>query len=144
MAFNVMIVDDSETMRQVLRRVVEMSGVPVGEFHEADNGGSALKVLRDTWIDVILSDINMPEMDGVELLKQLKQDKVFKRIPVIFITTESSEARRREAKELGVAGYIKKPFVPETIREILLDVLAKAYDVKSNDFTRGNEEGMDF
>lgn len=127
MAFNILVADDSETMRAVIKKTVGMSGVPVGEFHEAANGKEALAILAETWIDVILSDINMPEMGGMELLKKISEDEELRKIPLIFITTEASDARREEAKNLGVAGYVKKPFQPETIKAILYDVLEKAY-----------------
>jgi len=128
MAFNILVTDDSETMRAVIKKTVSMSGVPVGEFHEAGNGIEALAVLENNWIDVILSDINMPEMGGMELLKKISEDEDLRKIPLIFITTESSDARQEEAKKLGVAGYVKKPFQPETIKAILYEVLEKAYE----------------
>ncbi|MBU0486150.1 MAG: response regulator [Proteobacteria bacterium] len=136
MAFNIMVVDDSETMRSVVKRVVEMSGVPVGEFYEAADGRQALAIVEKEWVDVILSDINMPEMGGMELLKEIVSNDDFKRIPVIFITTESSAARMDAADKLGVAGYVTKPFVPETIKAVLLDVLEKAYKVKREDLVQ--------
>lgn len=146
MAFNILVADDSETMRAVVKKTVEMSGVPVGEFHEAANGKEALAILENNWIDVILSDINMPEMGGMELLRAVNASKDYRRIPLIFITTESSEARVEEAKRLGVAGYIKKPFVPETIKTILYEVLAKAYEHQMADMPRqgGEDSDMDF
>ena len=112
MAFNILVADDSGTMRQVIKKIVGMSGVPVGEFLEAENGKEALTVLEDAWVDVILSDINMPEMDGMQFLKEVKSHDIYKTIPVIFITTEASDARMEEAKKLGVSGYVKKPFQP--------------------------------
>ena len=128
MAFNILVADDSETMRAVIKKTVSMSGVPVGEFHDACNGKEALAVLEQTWIDVILSDINMPEMGGMELLKKISEDEELRKIPLIFITTEASDARQEEARKLGVAGYVKKPFQPETIKAILYEVLEKAYE----------------
>lgn len=130
MAFNILIADDSATMRAVVKKTVEMAGVPVNEFHEAANGREALDVMADAWIDVILSDINMPVMGGMELLRSVRANDDLKNIPLIFITTESSEARMEEARKHGVSGYIKKPFVPETIKKILYEVLEKAYDTK--------------
>jgi two-component system, chemotaxis family, chemotaxis protein CheY len=128
MAFNILIADDSETMRGAIKKIVIMAGVPVGDFYEAANGREALKLLESVWVDVILSDINMPEMNGIELLAEIKANEVFANIPVIFITTESSEARAEEARKLGVAGYIKKPFLPETIKMIIYEVLEGAYE----------------
>jgi len=127
MAFNILVADDSETMRAVIKRTVNMSGVPVGEFHEAANGKEALAVLEQNWIDVILSDINMPEMGGMELLQKVSEDEDLRKIPLIFITTEASDARQEEARKFGVAGYVKKPFQPATIKAILYEVLEKAY-----------------
>lgn len=127
MAFNILIADDSETMRAVIKRTVSISGVPVGEFYEAGNGAEALAIISDRWVDVILSDINMPVMGGVELLRKIAEDEELKKIPLIFITTEASEARMEEARRLGVAGYVKKPFHPETIKAMLCEVLEKAY-----------------
>lgn len=145
MAFNILVADDSETMRAVVKRTVEMSGVPVGEFHEAENGVEALAVLENNWIDVILSDINMPEMGGMELLKRVSEDEDLRRIPLIFITTESSEARMDEAKKLGVAGYVKKPFQPETIKTILYEVLEKAYEHRMSEMPEdAADDDMDF
>jgi len=128
MSFNVLIVDDSETMRAVIRKAVTLSGVPVNEFREAGNGLEALAILEEAWMDVVLTDINMPEMGGMELLRAIKTNRDLENVPVIFISTESSEIRKEEAARLGVAAYVKKPFLPETIRTTLLDVLNKAYE----------------
>lgn len=145
MAFNILVADDSETMRAVIKKTVSMSGVPVGEFHEAGNGKEAMAILAKTWIDVILSDINMPEMGGMELLKKISEDEDLKKIPLIFITTESSDARQEEARKFGVAGYVKKPFQPETIKAILYEVLEKAYEHRMQEKPNGAvEEESDF
>jgi two-component system, chemotaxis family, chemotaxis protein CheY len=150
MAFNILVADDSETMRAVIKKVVTMSGVPVGEFYEACHGLEALEHLKDAWVDVILSDINMPEMGGMDLLKAVMEDDVYKNIPLIFITTEASQARINEANELGVAGYVKKPFTPEQIKTILMEVLEKAYDLQIDetemdmDMDFDDDDDMDF
>lgn len=133
MAFNILVADDSGTMRAVIKKTVEMSGVPVGQFFDAENGQDALGILENNWIDVILSDINMPVMGGMELLQEVSRNEDFRRIPLIFITTESSEARMDEARRLGVAGYVKKPFMPETIKKMLYEVLEKAYQHKAEE-----------
>ena len=127
MAFNILVVDDSATMRAVIKKTVSMSGIQIGEFREAGNGIEALQVLEESWMDVVLSDINMPEMGGVEFLREVKKREVLRNIPVIFVSTESSQARMDEVAALGAAAYIKKPFMPEKIKTILLDVLTKAY-----------------
>jgi len=127
MAFNIMVVDDSVTMRAVIKKTVSMSGVRIGELFEAGNGVEALKILEDEWVDVILSDINMPEMDGLEFVRRLKEDEVLRSVPVVFVTTESSRRRMDEAESIGAAAYVTKPFMPEQIKDVLLDVLQKAY-----------------
>ena len=150
MAFNILIADDSETMRAVIKKTVVMSGVPIGEILEAGTGKEVLDILKKTWVDVILSDINMPEMSGMDLLRELKQDEVYANIPVIMITTESSLARMEQARDLGAADYIKKPFLPETIKQILLEVLKKAYaqkielEILEDGNGVGADEEMDF
>ena len=148
--FNILVVDDSETMRAAIRKVVGMSGVPIGEFLEAGNGKEALAILEDSWVDVILTDINMPEMNGIDFLKQVKSEDVYSNIPVIIITTEASQARMDEAESLGASGYVKKPFLPETIKQILTDVLESAYaqrmkEIPSEDVAvDDSDDDMDF
>ncbi|MFH7320786.1 response regulator [Desulfurivibrio sp. D14AmB] len=147
MAFNILVADDSATMRAVIKKTVEMAGVPVGSFFEATHGKEALDILENNWIDVILSDINMPVMGGMELLGEVARNEEFRRIPLIFITTESSEARMDEARRLGAAGYVRKPFQPESIKKILYEVLEKAYQHKveaPSQPAAASEDDMDF
>ena len=119
MAYNVLIVDDSKTMRTVIKKTVAMSGFEIGECWEAGDGLEALEVLDDHWVDIILTDLNMPRMNGLEFIQALKQDDGYKDIPVVLITTEGSEPRVQEARALGIQGYIQKPFYPEAIRDAL-------------------------
>lgn len=123
MSFNVLIVDDSRSMRAVIKKVISISGFKMDQCFEAGNGIEALNVLADDWVDVIMSDINMPEMDGFELLKELQKDDLLKNIPVVVVTTESSEERMQNAFNLGARGFIKKPFLPEDIKKILHEVI---------------------
>ena len=128
MSFNVLVVDDSPPMRQVIKKVIQISGFDVGELLEAGNGKEALKVLSSHWVDVILLDIHMPEMDGIEMLRRLSEEDLWKRIPVIMVTTEGREQVIEEAKRLGAKGYVKKPFNPEQIKEILMSVMGQEYE----------------
>ena len=128
MSFNVLVVDDSPPMRQVIKKVIQISGFDVGELLEAGNGKEALKVLSSNWVDVILLDIHMPEMDGIEMLRRLSEEDLWKRIPVIVVTTEGREQVIEEAKRLGAKGYVKKPFNPEQIKEILMSVMGQEYE----------------
>lgn len=119
MAYNVLVVDDSQTMRKVIMKSVMISGFVVGEFLEAGNGLEALEILKHHWVDLILADINMPLMNGLEMIRVLKKEDMFQNIPVVLITTEGSEKRLEEAYALGIKGYIQKPFHPEAIRDVL-------------------------
>ena len=126
MAFQLMIVDDSPAMRAFIVRVVSLSGLDVGSCIEASNGQEALSLLRENWIDIILTDVNMPVMNGEELVSCLKQDKMLRTIPVLVVSTDGSEHRVQRMITLGANGYVKKPFSPQLLRnsiEQLLGVL---------------------
>jgi two-component system, chemotaxis family, chemotaxis protein CheY len=123
MAFNVLIVDDSPAMRSFVRRVLDLSGIEVGTSLNAGNGEEALDLLRTQWVDVILTDINMPTMDGEQLLKALEADESLSTIPVIVISTDSTQNRVQSMLTLGAKGYVTKPFLPETLREEMERVL---------------------
>lgn len=128
MAYNVLIVDDSQTMRKVIRKTVSISGFEMGECWEAGNGREALDILQACWIDLILADLNMPVMNGLEMLRELKKADLHSHIPVVLITTEGSEKRLEEAYALGIRGYIQKPFYPETIRDVLGRIMEEIRD----------------
>jgi two-component system chemotaxis response regulator CheY len=123
MAYNVLIVDDSQTMRTVIKKTVAISGFEIGECWEAGDGREALDVLNQQWVDIILTDLNMPRMNGLELVKALKGDEGTRHIPIVLITTEGSETRIEEAYALGISGYIQKPFYPEAIRDALNQIM---------------------
>jgi two-component system chemotaxis response regulator CheY len=143
MAFNLLIVDDSNSMRTVVKKIVSLTGLEVSQILEADNGRKALDVLSGSWVDVVILDINMPEMNGLELLKRMSEDDVLKNIPVVMMTTEASEAHMKTAFELGAKGFIRKPFVPEELRKMLLGVLG--FNEKgSYGEHQGDSEGVDF
>jgi two-component system chemotaxis response regulator CheY len=109
-------------MRQVVRRTIQISGFNVGQFFEVNNGKEALDLLDNEWVDIILSDINMPVMDGITFLQLLQKDIITAQIPVIVITTEGREACLKKFLELGVTSYLQKPFKPETIRNKLTEI----------------------
>jgi two-component system chemotaxis response regulator CheY len=119
MAYRVLIVDDSPAMRSFVRRVMELSGFDVSNCFEAGDGEEALKLLGSEWVDAILTDINMPRMDGEEFLKRLSADEVLRSIPAIVISTDATHTRIDRLNSLGARGYITKPFVPEELREVL-------------------------
>ncbi len=123
MAFRILIVDDSPAMRMFIRRTVQISGIDVGEVFEAGGGEQALRLLRDHPADVVLADLNMPGMDGEELLRRLRQDEALHSLPVVVVTTDATVQRARMMLALGASGYVKKPFLPETLRDELERVL---------------------
>ena len=119
MALDVMIVDDSAAIRKILHRVLVQADVPLGTVLEAGDGKEALEKLQSSMVGLILSDINMPNMDGLELLRALKSQESTKTVPVIMVTTEGSSSRVMEAVNLGASGYVRKPFTADQIKQKL-------------------------
>lgn len=120
---SVLIVDDSTVMRRIVERSLRMAGLEIEKVIEAENGASALGVVRQAMPDMIFSDINMPTMDGIEFVRQLRGVEGAERVPVVMITTEGSQSRVIEALSLGAQGYIRKPFTPEQVREQVVPLL---------------------
>ena len=123
MKLNVLIVDDSAAIRKILLRVLSQTDLPIEKVHEASDGVEALKILGTTDITLVLSDINMPNMDGLQLLNRLRDTPDWPRVSVIMITTEDSQARVLEAVQLGAKGYVRNPFTAEQIKEKVLGCL---------------------
>ena len=119
MPLNVLVVDDSAAIRKILIRILRQSEINIGEVYEAGDGVDALQSLKQHAVGLILSDINMPNMDGLQLLNQLRADLMYRNVPVFMITTEGSQTKEMEAGSLGATGYLRKPFTPEQIQEIL-------------------------
>lgn len=123
MPLDVLIVDDSAAIRKILQRVLRQADVPIGQVIEAGDGAEALEAIKAQQVGLILSDINMPNMDGLQLLARLKASAEWKSVPVIMITTEGSQARVMEAVGLGAAGYVRKPFTADQIKEKLMPLI---------------------
>ncbi len=119
-----LIVDDSSVMRKIVERSLRQAGINLTHVFEAGNGAEALASLADNRVDLILCDINMPVMDGLEFVKQLPGVENAKGVPVVMITTEGSEAHVVKALSCGAKGYIRKPFTPDQVREHVIPVLA--------------------
>lgn len=143
MSFNVLIVDDSTSMRSVIKKIIVISGFKIDQCYEAENGKRALEILSKVWVDVIVSDLNMPEMNGMELLAALKEDSLLQEIPVIIISTESSDDRRKAVLEMGANQFINKPFSPEYVKKILYEVIGVGDD-GSYEGNERSDEGGDF
>lgn len=119
MAKNILLVDDSSTMRKIISRSLRQAGLAFGEIFEAGDGQEALEVLEKENIDIVLSDINMPNMNGIEFLREKANRDNVKDIPVFMISTETGDDIIGEAKSLGAAGALKKPFTPDMVNEVL-------------------------
>lgn len=123
MSLNILIVDDSPIIRAVIEKNIRLAGVEVNACHHAGDGQQALEQLGEQWVDVALVDINMPVMNGVELIERMKADAVFATIPVIVISTEGSATRIEALNRMGIASYLRKPFTPEQFKAQLKTVL---------------------
>jgi two-component system chemotaxis response regulator CheY len=126
MDLNVLIVDDSSAIRKILVRVLSQTDLPIKHVHEASDGAEALKIVAANDISLILSDINMPNVDGLELLTKLRSTPKWKDLSVVMITTEGSQAKVMEAVQLGAKGYVRKPFTADQIKEKVLACLKPA------------------
>jgi len=123
---DVLVVDDSAAIRKILQRVLRQTGMAIGTIHEAGNGEEALASLKDHKVHLILTDINMPKMDGLQLLAALKSSADTALVPVVMITTEGGETKVAEAVRLGAAGYLRKPFTADQIKNKLAGILEPA------------------
>lgn len=119
MALNILVVDDSSVMRKMIIRTLNMSGVTVGDVYEAADGKRGLELLDKNWIDLLFIDVNMPIMDGMEMLSRVRNNPETRDLPVLIISTESNQKRIDEISE-NRAGFIHKPFTPEKLREKII------------------------
>ncbi|MGH9581742.1 MAG: response regulator [Bryobacteraceae bacterium] len=123
MPLKVLIVDDSPAMRWFLRRVIGLSGLEEVSVLEAADGREAFDLLHRSAVDLILADINMPNMNGEEFLRRIGEDEKLRRVPVIVVSADASEARMRQMLALGARRCVSKPISPEAFRQELEDVL---------------------
>jgi two-component system, chemotaxis family, chemotaxis protein CheY len=124
MSYNVLIVDDSSIVRAIVKKSLSICGIEIGTVFEASNGREALAKLEAEWIDIVFADINMPEMSGVEMVAKMAEDNLLVNIPVVIISTERNQAQIDELKRQGIRAYIKKPFRPEVLRDVVQYVLS--------------------
>jgi len=123
MALDILIVDDSAAIRKILQRVLIQAEVALGKVYEASDGQEALERLKTEKVGLILSDINMPNMDGLEMLARIRAEDTWKDVPIIMITTEGSQNKVMQALQLGANGYVRKPFTAEQIKEKLVGII---------------------
>jgi len=123
MALNILVDDDSATVRAVMVKTLDIAGIDVGELHQAENGKEALDILGDNWIDIVFADINMPVMGGLDMVEKMNDEGLLKTIPVVIVSTEGSATRIEQLKAKGVSAYIRKPFTREIIRNVVDDIM---------------------
>ena len=126
MESDVLVVDDSAAIRKILQRVLRQTGMAIRTIHEAGDGQEALEVMNAHKVDLVLTDINMPRMDGLQFLASVKASAQWRHVPVVMITTEGGETKVGEAVKLGAAGYVRKPFTADQIKEKLAGILESA------------------
>jgi two-component system, chemotaxis family, chemotaxis protein CheY len=124
MESDVLVVDDSAAIRKILQRVLRQTGMAIRTIHEAGDGEEALALLKAQRVNLVLTDINMPKMDGLQLLAAIKAVPDWRDLPVVMITTEGGETKVGEAVRLGARGYVRKPFTADQIKEKLAGILA--------------------
>lgn len=123
MGYNILIVDDSNVVKAVLMRILNGLPLSIDQVYDAANGVEALKVLNANTIDLVITDINMPVMDGYELIERMHLDMMLKSIPVIVISTEGSLTRISQLEGMGIKGYVRKPFAKDDIHAVVSEVL---------------------
>ncbi|MGA3203698.1 MAG: response regulator [Bryobacteraceae bacterium] len=128
MALQIMIVDDCPAMRAFIRRVIKLSGMDVGNYFEAANGAEALAQLATNPVDAVLTDINMPVMDGEEFVRRMRASELLRETPVVVISTDATLHRIQTMQALGAVGYLQKPFGPEQLRNELDRVLGVCHE----------------
>ena len=126
MAYNVLIVDDSQTTRGMIRRVLGLTGLPLGEIWEAENGLTGLEAMRANWVDVVLADLNMPDMTGQEMIGKMAEDPLLAKLPVIVVSSEGNQSILDSLTSLGVKEILRKPFSPAFLKDTLVRVLGSA------------------
>ncbi len=127
MAINILVVDDSSVIRKMIIKTVKLSGIELNEIHEAGNGQDGLDVLEDNWVDLVFIDLNMPVMNGEDMIDRIKSNSTWEDIPIVVISTEGSETRINQLKQKQVE-FIHKPFTPEQIRTVITNMMGSYHE----------------
>ncbi|MDB5047333.1 MAG: response regulator receiver protein [Fibrobacteres bacterium] len=127
MAYNILLVDDSQTVKAVITKALIMSGVDLGTLFKAGNGAEGLEILRREKVDLVFADINMPVMGGVEMVEKMKGDHTLRGIPIVIISTEGSATRIGELEAMGIAAFLRKPFQPEDLKKTVESILGESH-----------------
>ena len=127
MSLNILIVDDSAAMRSIIRKTLQLSGLPIGELYQAKNGAEGLQMLNENWIDLALVDINMPVMSGETMINHVRENPDTAELPIVVVSTESSDVRIARLREKHVE-FIHKPFAPEDLRQTVYNITGVEYE----------------
>jgi len=138
---DILVVDDSDLIRAMILRTLRMAEVPLGTTHEAGNGREALEILGDNWVDLVLTDINMPVMDGLEMVRRMRESDQLRGVPVIVVSAAGAVARVELSEELGITAFVRKPFTPEAVRDVVAGLTA---DWRQDESTDAVEEALVF
>ncbi len=141
MIYSILIVDDSLPMRSVIQKTLGAAGYGGSEILEAQNGQEALDMMRHNWVDVVLTDYNMPVMNGLDFILKAKKEDLLRDIPFIVVSTEGNKDRIAQFMESGAAGYVTKPFTAESIRDVMVTILGESEDEDSID---DSDDDLDF
>ncbi len=127
MGYRFLIVDDSATTRAIIKRTIQMAQVPVESMLEAPNGADALRLLSGAPVNLILADLHMPEMDGVEMARRILADEATRTIPIVVVSAEPNPQRIQQILQSGVRAHLRKPFTPESVRNVITEILGVAH-----------------
>lgn len=127
MAFDILIVDDSATTRAVIKRTIQLAQVPIGNLYQAASGKAALEVVAQHKVDLVLADLHMPEMGGLEMTFELRANPATAGIPVVVVSAEPNQDNLEQLRGVGVKSFIRKPFTPEQVREAICQTLGVAH-----------------
>lgn len=127
MALNILIVDDSAVVRAMILKTLRASGIDVGEAHQAANGQAGLEELASHWVDMVFVDINMPVMNGEEMVNKVRENPLWADMPIIVVSTEGSETRIERLQQKG-AHFVHKPFSPEVVRELVNNIIGASHE----------------
>jgi len=123
MGYNVLIVDNSVIIRKMVAKTLGISDLDISGYYYAENGRQALEQLDENWIDIVFADINMPVMNGIEMIEEMNKKDLLTTIPVVVISTERSRERIDRLKSMGIGAYLQKPFVPEEFARVVKELL---------------------
>ena len=130
MSLNILVVDDCSVVRKIIIKTLRLAGIPIAEIYEAADGQQALEILDANWIDLAFIDINMPVMDGEEMIERVRANPNLADLPIVVISTEGSQTRIGHLEAMG-ATFIHKPFPPETVREVVTEMLGIRHEHQS-------------